>query len=348
MVFPAEPPFAVAGIQNIVYRTYSAQGRGRGGKDTPMDAYQLVAAAALKDPSSSAAFGLLQELYAQHPGPSAHHPHQPAGAALPPPASVGASAKRRKQPSAGGAARGAQQPDIQGGFAGSLQWQHHLSAAGQAGGQQPPGPVQMSEDQFIQQQQLLLRAAGNFQPPPSHPSMQAASPSGWASPFALPTAPSRRHQPALQEQVFTGTEPRADKRVPLLVDKMVPEAALYKRLLDVEELLERESAKQAWQIDDALRDRPSLLRTLRISVCNTHKNQPAMRSNAAGKQADSADGGQDGTLGGADKSEVGHTGSPEWTLHILGDALGVEQGSQKLSDFLEKVRWRVSLWLVVL
>ncbi len=301
--------------------------------DTSMNAARL--AAALKDPGGSAAFGMLQELYAQHPGLSAHRPHQPAAL---PPASVGASAKRRKPPSTGGVARGAQQPDIQGGFTGSLQWQHHLPAAGQAGVQQPPGPVHLSADQFIQQQQqqqLLLRAAGNFQPAPSHPSMQAFSPSGWASPFALPSAPSMRHQPA---PVFTGTEPRADKKVPLLVDKIVPEAALYKRLLDVEELLERESAKQAWQIDDALRDRPSLLRTLRISVCNTHKNQPAMRSNAAGKQADSADGGQDGTQGGADKSEAGHTGSPEWTLHILGDALGVEQGSQKLSDFLEKVR----------
>ena len=73
------PVHAVDNAHGPTARSYSAQGRGRGGKDTPMDAYQLVAA--LKDPSSSAAFGLLQELYAQHPGPSAHHPHQPAGAA---------------------------------------------------------------------------------------------------------------------------------------------------------------------------------------------------------------------------------------------------------------------------
>jgi hypothetical protein len=66
-----------------------------------------------------------------------------------------------------------------------------------------------------------------------------------------------------------------------------------------------------------------------------------MRLHAASKQADFANGEQDSAQSGADTSDwgrVGTTGTPEWTLHILGDAVGIEQGSQKLSDFLEKVR----------
>jgi hypothetical protein len=139
-------------------------------------------------------------------------------------------------------------------------------------------------------------------------------------------------------QVFLGTEPKTDKSVPHMVDKLVPEAELYQRLLKVEELLDQESAKQAWEIEDALRERPSLLRTLRITVCNTHKNQPAAMRSC-----------------GTDSQEIAHnnaalnmgTGPPEWTLHILGEALGVEQGSQKLSDFIDKVLAQDTRTLVV-
>jgi hypothetical protein len=282
-------------------------------------------------------FQQLQEFYAYHPGLPA--PHQRAGAGAPPPAA--GRAKPRKTPSAGArrAAEAKRREEIYRGFDGSLYQHGHMAAAGQASQKQPAGHVHLTPDQFMHQQ----HAMGRMPPPASHPALQPPPPSGWASLLTTPPAhvPARRQPPAPQEPVFTGDEPRANKRVPLMVDKLVPEAAIYKRLLDVEELLDRESAKQAWELDDALRDQPSLLRTLRISVCNTHKNQPAMRLQAASKQADSANGDQDSAQGGADTSDwgsVGTTGTPEWTLHILGDALGVEQGSQKLSDFIEKVR----------
>ena len=282
----------------------------------------------------------LQELYAHHPGLPA--PHQRAGACAPPPAAAGGRAKPRKTPSAGArrAAEAQQQKEeVYRGFNGSLHQHGHMSAAGQASQKQPSGHVHLTPDQFMRQQ----NAMGRMPPPASHPALQHPPPSEWASLLTTPPAPvpARRQPPATQEPVFTGDEPRAKKCLPLLVDKLVPEAAIYKRLLNVEELLDRESAKQAWELDDALRDQPRLLRTLRISVCNTHKNQPAMRLHAASKQADFANGEQDSAQSGADTSDwgrVGTTGTPEWTLHILGDAVGIEQGSQKLSDFLEKVR----------
>ena len=280
----------------------------------------------------------LQELYAHHPGLPA--PHQRAGAGAPPPAA--GRAKPRKTPSAS-ARRAAEaqllQEEVYRGFDKSLHQHGHMAAAGQASQMQPAGHVHLTPDQFMQQQ----HAMGRMPPPASHPALQPPPPSGWASLLTTPPAPvpARRQPPVPQEPVFTGDEPRANKRLPLLVDKLVPEAAIYKRLLDVEELLDRESAKHAWELDNALRDQPSLLRTLRISICNTHKNQPAMRLHAASKQADSANGEQDSAQSGADTSDwgrVGTTGTPEWPLHILGDAVGIEQGSQKLSDFLEKVR----------
>ena len=114
------------------------------------------------------------------------------------------------------------------------------------------------------------------------------------------------------------------------------QAELYKRLLDMEELLERASAKQAWEIKDALRDRPSLLRTLRICVCNTHKNQFASRVPAADEEQASGEMGEESGPGAASRSQE-KKGPQEWTLHILGDANGVEKDSQKLSDFIDKV-----------
>ena len=126
-----------------------------------------------------------------------------------------------------------------------------------------------------------------------------------------------------------------DKNVPSLVEVLVPEAGLYKQLIEVEELLDRESAQQAWHIDDALRERPSVLRTLRICVCNTHKNQPAMRSNTAENEIAPDEG--DGASRGVDPAGGSGNGTPEWTLHILGETRGFENQSQKLSDFLEKV-----------
>ena len=130
-------------------------------------------------------------------------------------------------------------------------------------------------------------------------------------------------------------QPKVDKSVPPLVSKLVPEAEMYTRLLHVEELLDRESANQAWLVDDLKRDKPCLLRTLRLSVCNTHKNQPAMCSRMAETEALSAEGAH---------SEA-DTGMPEWTLHILGDVLDVTESSEKLSDFLDKVKSELLLIL---
>ena len=151
---------------------------------------------------------------------------------------------------------------------------------------------------------------------------------------ALLAAQKRQRE---NDEVFEGEEPKANKRAPHMVDKLVPETELYMRLLQVEERLDQECSKQAWQIEDALRDCPSLLRTLRISVCNTHKNQPAMCLSAAAEEAALKDGSQQGAHSNADRREEIANGPPEWTLHIFGEALGVEKNSQKLSDFLDKV-----------
>ena len=120
------------------------------------------------------------------------------------------------------------------------------------------------------------------------------------------------------------------------------QAELYKRLLAMEELLERASTKQAWKIEDALRDRPSLLRTLRICVCNTHKNQPALRSTGAEEKTTSGGSSEVLCQTDADGSQDNAFGPAEWTLHILGDVFGVEKDSQRLTDFIEKVSF---FWL---
>ena len=266
---------------------------------------------------------------------------------------LGASAKGRKSLSASAAGIAARAPQVHG-FSPTVsqqqQW-HHIPQDGQHNPQQH-AHQQLTAFLSSHDQSLVLQ---HLRQQEKQQHMQRGRPQHTAATHAVqnPLSSGQTHAALFQKppppqgnrkgrrldklQDIRAEEPRVEKNVPNLVDKLVPEAELYKRLLDVEELLDREGAKQAWQIDDALRDKPSLLRTLRISVCNTHKNQPAMRSNAPDKEAESTDAPREGAHIGADRIEGMSHGTPEWTLHILGDALGVEVGSQKLSDFLEKV-----------
>lgn len=195
---------------------------------------------------------------------------------------------------------------------------HHQPMQGQQNLLAQPNILQMLQVQSMQPQ-LAAKQILHMQTTPN---------------FALLAESFSRSQPAKgsnsekQPEQVCVEEPKVDKSVPPLVSKLVPEAEMYTRLLHVEELLDRESANQAWLVDDLKRDKPCLLRTLRLSVCNTHKNQPAMRSRMAETEAPSAEGAH---------SEA-DAGMPEWTLHILGDVLDVTESSEKLSDFLDKVK----------
>lgn len=246
-------------------------------------------------------------------------------------------AKSNKTPKAGGAGRGSKKKgmaDMQGAYSpmaapAQLQSLHQTVAmSGHA-----PHHMQQQKERNLQQeqqqsqQQLMQKHLLQMT---AHQSLQMHMQGGYPQVAMLQKVqPAKKQQPT-GVQVFLGTEPKTNKSVPNMVDKLVPEAELYQRLLKVEELLDQESAKQAWEIEDALRERPSLLRTLRITVCNTHKNQPAaMRSRGADDLEEGAHNNPAMSLG---------SGPPEWTLHILGEALGVQQCSQKLSDFLDKVR----------
>jgi len=203
---------------------------------------------------------------------------------------------------------------------------------------------QQQQAQLQQQQELL--ALIQRTPPTQHianshypqmlQAMQAGSGQAAAAAPRMP-ASQQAGQAEQKEQGVAEEAARTGKSVPPLVDKLVPEAELYKRLLDMEELLDRASAKQSWEIEDALRDRPSLLRTLRICVCNTHKNQPTARVQAADELQGARDMGEQGSQQGAGHGGTAGAGPAEWTLHVFGDVFGVEQDSQKLSDFVERV-----------
>ena len=202
------------------------------------------------------------------------------------------------------------------------------AAAVQAGQHLPQLPQGHDSRMHGMQAQLSVQQSTQI---PMHP--------GFMRTAELPQKPEPlQQQRALEDELVASyPEKKVDKCVPATVETLVPEAQLYSCLLRVEALLDRESAKQAWEVEDALRDKPSLLRTLRMTVCNTHKNQPAMARSAAAKQADSTEAHGETAQGGADRTHGHGGGAPEWTLHIMGDALGVEKSSQKLSDFLEMV-----------
>ena len=189
---------------------------------------------------------------------------------------------------------------------------------------------------FIQRTSPTSQHIANSHYPQLLQAMLAGGGQTSAASAAAPRMPASQ-QAGLAEHKEQGEAKVASatgKCVPPLVEKLVPEAELYKRLLDMEELLDRASAKQSWEIEDALRDRPSLLRTLRICVCNTHKNQATARVQAPDEQQDARGMGEEG---GQPRAASACAGPAEWTLHIFGDVFGVEQDSQKLSDFVERV-----------
>lgn len=136
------------------------------------------------------------------------------------------------------------------------------------------------------------------QKPPARPmggTSLAGNPS--ASPFKpteLTPAPRRKKRKA------------PEKQVPDRVAALLPESAMYTQLLEFEARVDAALARKKTDIQEALKNPPSLQRTLRIYVFNTFANQ-----NHHGRVSD-------------DKQHM--LEPPSWTLRILGRIL--EDGTE--------------------
>lgn len=153
-----------------------------------------------------------------------------------------------------------------------------------------------------------------------------------------PTQPHPKAHPSAQPRAHVPEEARISKTLSDPMAALVPEAALFRKLVAYEKEIEGVLQKQQQEIRRLEQSRTPHPRMVRVCIWNSQKHQPPPAPAGAARSPGDTDADADAVA-----PEPGSP-PPQWTLHVTARALNEDDfyaTERQLSDIFDKVELRL-------